>query len=883
MKIIKYALYAFIGIIVLAVALIAFIATTFNPNDYKQEVIDLVKKEKDRTLSIDGDISLSFWPKIGANLGKIAISEHQSDKEFASVNSAKVALAVLPLLKKQLVVDTVYIDGAKANIVKHKDGTTNFDDLLSGNEEEETSEAIHFNVQGINITNTAVNYSDEAADTKYVISKFNMESGQIALATPVDLKTDFHLSANQPNINADIKAQGNFLADPESQHFIAKGLDATIKGNMLDGKDVDITALGSVDATLSSNTILVDALKVLASGNFDGADMNVVLDAPALKVLKDQVSSNKITVALSQAKGSDNFKANLVLADMKGSPKSIQSSGISGDLSGIQGQRKLAGAFSSPLKGDLENLVFELPKLVGNLDIKDPALPNGAVKGDFNLGLFADVKKEKVKSNFDLNLDLTKLHGDVAVASFATPAINFNLNAGTLDLNQLLGTNTASSAPESKESSNATAPDLSALKTLNLDGKVKIDKLIYDKYKLTGLNVGVLANGNKLNLSGLNVKLDDSNIKGNFSISQFSNPLYSFLIDIDQLDANRYIQTEEKPADNTESDPDAPFDLSALKALNADGSIRIGKFKFDKTKASNIRIDLKAANGVANISPLSARLYGGSTNGAIKIDARNTPIIAINQKLNGINIGPLLQDSINNDMLSGKGSLSLNVTSTGNTVNLLKKTLSGKAAMNLADGAIKGIDIAGTVRSIQSKANLFKGKDSVDSDATKKTDFSELTASFNIKGGVANNKDLAMKAPILRLAKGDSYGDIDIGNESIDYLAKPTIVKSIKGQGGKDLNALAGFSIPLKIKGTFSEPTFNMDFAAIGKQMAQTKLIDKVTGSKSAAVKDVLKGDIKADTLKGLLGKKSDKSKAGAGTEKEDKPAEKVLKNLLKF
>jgi AsmA protein len=70
------------------------IAATFNPNDYKPLVVKMVKDKKERTLNIEGDIKLAFWPKIGANLGKVSISEHKSDKEFASIQSAQVALAV---------------------------------------------------------------------------------------------------------------------------------------------------------------------------------------------------------------------------------------------------------------------------------------------------------------------------------------------------------------------------------------------------------------------------------------------------------------------------------------------------------------------------------------------------------------------------------------------------------------------------------------------------------------------------------------------------------------------------------------------------------------------------------------------------------------------
>jgi AsmA protein len=113
-----------------------------------------------------------------------------------------------------------------------------------------------------------------------------------------------------------------------------------------------------------------------------------------------------------------------------------------------------------------------------------------------------------------------------------------------------------------------------------------------------------------------------------------------------------------------------------------------------------------------------------------------------------------------------------------------------------------------------------------------------------------------MKAPILRLAKGDSHGDIDIGNETINYLAKPTIVKSLKGQEGADLDSLAGFTIPVKITGTFSSPKYGMDFAAIGTALAKSNLLDKVGGDKGAVVKDLLGGGSKTDALNSLLSKK---------------------------
>jgi len=897
-KILKYGLIGLAGIIALLVLAVAIISATFNPNDYKPLIIKLVQEKKQRTLTIEGDIKLAFWPKIGADLGKVSISEHKSEQTFASIQGAKVSLALLPLLKKELVVDTIYIDGAQANIIKYKDGTTNFDDLLSKDEEE--SEQIKFDVDGVKVTNSAVNYSDEGTGAKYALSKFNLTSGHIALAEPIDLATDFSATANQPAIAADIKLKGNFLADPEAKHFAAKDLDASIKGDLLGGKDVDITMSGDIDAKPETREFLIDSLKLALSGQFDGAKVTLDLNAPALVAQKDEVTSKKITVNLNQEKASDSFKASLVLADIKGSPKALQSSGISGEISGTQGKRSVNGKFSSPFQGNLESLIFDLPKFAGNVDIKDPAIPNGSAKVNFNLSLHADVKQEQVNSKFMMNVDNTKLNGQVAVAHFKKPNIQFNLNADTLDLNKLLGASNKKAEPKKADPAGQKPADLSALANLLLDGKINIGNIIYEKYRLSGLNVNIKADGEKLALSGLNVKFDDSQIKGGLGISHFSKPLYTFDLDIDQLNLDKYIIASDKPAETKANTGDAPIDLSALKALNANGSIRIGNLRYGKTKASNVRVDLKAANGIATIAPLSANLYQGSMNGSLSVDARNTPSIAFKQDMKGIAIGPLLVDAINNDMLDGKGTLNVDVTASGNTVGAMKKALNGKSSLQLADGAIKGIDIAGTIRNAKSKLNVLKGQSSIGADQTQKTDFSELSASFDIKNGVAHNEDLAMKAPILRLAKGDSRGDVDIANETINYLAKPTIVKSIKGQGGADLDALAGVSIPVKVTGTFSAPKYGVDFASLGTAIAKSNLLDKVGGDKAGAVKSLIGDGDKVDALKGLLGKSKpaetapatgDATKTDSTTTEQPKSAEEIakekaeqkLKKLLNF
>ena len=852
-KILKYSLFALGGLILLVLIVMAVIAATFNPNDYKPLIVKMVQEKKQRTLNIEGDIKLAFWPKLGANLGKVSLSEHQGKKEFASVQGLKVSLALLPLLKKELVVDTIYVDGARVNIVRHKDGSTNFDDLLSKDEEE--SEQIKFDIDGVDVSNTMLTYTDEQAGSRYQVSDLDIEAGHIALGEPFDLETNFLLEASEPAVKAQVTLSGNLMVDPEAGHYVAKGLDATIQGAIAGGKGVNVKLSGDIDAKPDNTELLVDGLKLAMSGDFDGAELTADLQAPKLNILKDEVSGQSARLEFSWEKDADKAEGHLELADIKGSPRAVQSGGVKGNVSMTQGsERSIESQFSSPLNANLENLVFDLLKLAGDIKLKDPALPGGQLQGNFALKVHADVKQERAESDFSLNVDKSNLKGNVQVAGFAKPDIKFSLSADQLDLNKWLGKPQASSASAKTSSEPAKPADLSALNDLRLQGKVDIGSMRYEQYQLDNLAMTVNADGRQLSVNPFAVKLDDSNIKGSLGISRYANPLYTFDVDVDRLDADRYVTQPEgkRPEPVAKSDPDTPIDLSALRQLNANGELRIGWLNLANVKSTNVRIKVKSEGGVAELSPFSANLYEGSMAGTLRVDARATPSIAFKQDMKSILIGPLLVDAINNDMLSGKGNLSVDVTTQGNTVGEFKKKLDGKAALNLADGAVKGIDIAGTLRGFKDKLSSLKGESTVQGDKAKQTDFSEMSATFNIKNGVAHNDDLSLKSPLFRIA---GNGQVDIANETISYLVKPTVVATLKGQGGAGIEELNGLTVPIKVSGKFAKPSYALDFAGLGAALAQQKVLEKVGGEKGEAVQKLLKGD-KAGALEALLNKK---------------------------
>src|SRR5258706_15087934 len=81
-KIVKFVVLPLSALIVIVVAIGAYIAATFDPNQYKGQIVQAVKDKTKRTLKLDGDIKLSLFPSIGAKLGKSSLSEYPSEKEF---------------------------------------------------------------------------------------------------------------------------------------------------------------------------------------------------------------------------------------------------------------------------------------------------------------------------------------------------------------------------------------------------------------------------------------------------------------------------------------------------------------------------------------------------------------------------------------------------------------------------------------------------------------------------------------------------------------------------------------------------------------------------------------------------------------------------------
>lgn len=323
-----------------------------------------------------------------------------------------------------------------------------------------------------------------------------------------------------------------------------------------------------------------------------------------------------------------------------------------------------------------------------------------------------------------------------------------------------------------------------------------------------------------LKLSKVDLKLDDSRLTGALDIQNFASPALRFDLTLDKIDLDRYLApdknaTKSAPT-NTQATAPTELPLSTLRSLDVKGSFRIQEFKALNLKSQDAHILLNAKNGLINLGPNQAKLYGGTYRGETVVDVRaKQPQLKMDEKLQQVQIGPLLKDMQLFDHFTGTGNISLKFTGQGFDAAQIKKSLNGNANLAFRDGKIEGVDLIKVIEQGRALYEASRGKPvAVKANQSDATVFKSLTGNVIVNNGIARNEDLVLDGANLRAT---GRGSADLVREQLDYRLKVTVAE------GADRR---GTTVPVLVSGSFANPSYNVDFGELLKQEAK-KQIDK--------------------------------------------------------
>ena len=470
------------GVVALAVLLPLY----FDPNDFKQEIAEATKDKTGRDLTLAGDIGLSVFPWLGVELGESSLSNAPGfgDKPFAEFKNAAVRLQLMPLLRGEIEVGRVTLDGLRLRLAKNKQGVNNWQDMQAQMAKEDKPDAVKegedkkeekssfevksLQVAGVDIKDAAVYWDDAQAGTNTKLESLNIETGTLVPGKPAPVELNFVIDLGEPNVTGQVNAKAQLNVDVENQRYAAQGLLfelVAIGEGVPNGKQtISLTADASVDLaaqTLSLPNLVLNAAGGQLIGKLDGKK---IIDAPVLSgsLVGKNLSPRDIMKTLGQ--------------DV---PKTADSSVLS------------SASLDVKFDGPLDNL--QIKPLVAKLD-------------DTNINGSASLRRNSpLVIGFDLNVDSIDLDRYLPPTDKPKAKDSGGVKAAPPAEGKV------AKKEKSNDDVNSTEIPLDALKSLNMDGQLRIAKLMVKGMKMDKVGMDVESRAGVLKIKPLDAALYQGN------------------------------------------------------------------------------------------------------------------------------------------------------------------------------------------------------------------------------------------------------------------------------------------------------------------------------------------------------------------------------------
>jgi AsmA protein len=327
----------------------------------------------------------------------------------------------------------------------------------------------------------------------------------------------------------------------------------------------------------------------------------------------------------------------------------------------------------------------------------------------------------------------------------------------------------------------------------------------------------VRLNGSVVMINGLTGTLGGGAFNGWASVDVASKPLVKLDLDFQRLDlaataghAGAEAHPSQTAAPQASQAPpswsNATIDVMGLNYVDAQAKISAAEINIGDAHFAPAAIDITLGRGVLKCAVTNLGAYGGQANGEIDVDASGAePAYTLRTDLAGVGALPLLTSLADFDKLEGKLQAKISVRATGTSQRAIMSNLSGSTFVIFQDGAIRGLNVAGMIRSLTS--STLSGWQEGGNQAT---DLSQLSASFRIDNGRAITTDLNLVGPLVRMT---GVGTVDLGTKLMAFRVEPKLVMTTEGQGSTA--DPVGLGIPVIIDGSWSAPRIYPDMAGV--------------------------------------------------------------------
>lgn len=563
-KLIKIFVYLILTVVIVIALAIGGIVMFVNPNQFKPQITELVQKNANVILTIDGDIEWTFYPWLGLKVQNISVaSPNTPTVPIANIKLAQASILLKSLFNRELNINDVVLEGLSVSLLKDANGNTNWSlpkkaQTTEAKAEAEKNQSENSNtkptpnlyIKSISIKNANFIYKDAQKNQALALKNLNAVTGEVMLNQPVSVAFNSGYLLFNPKVEGNIEA--STIIDFNSAEKSLQMRDLKLK-NDIKMDDVQLlTELSTiVDMDLNAQLLQLSNLSIQSSGKVKDFAVN---NLQVQSVVKADLKKELLNVDQLKLSMDDLVVTGNVIVEKYSNDQLKFASNIA------------TNTFN--LKALLNQLKIELPQFESKT-----ALQKASIKMSVNGNL----------KNIDINpieiaFDDTKVKGSGAIALDKVPTIAVALKGDQLVLNHYLppkkqATNTsqetAKAHPKTKEPTN---PELIPVlpKTINVIADIQWERLTLDQLQLANNRVkGSLKNGDAV-LDQLSTNIYGGNLSFSGSLKGQKTPKVIFNGKIQKIDLTKVL-----PQISLKDYIDSDFLLSRLnqnhKNINVEG------------------------------------------------------------------------------------------------------------------------------------------------------------------------------------------------------------------------------------------------------------------------------------------------------------------------
>jgi AsmA protein len=639
-----------LGLLLIIVALGFALTHLFDPNDYKDEIRQLARDKASLELTLNGDIGWSLFPWLGLELTDATLASVDTpDKPFANLRLLGLSVRVLPLLRKELQMSDIRVDGLSLDLQRDEKGRSNWEnvgkpaanpsasastatnppaapdsDNSADSSVASSSGSLKLDIDSLIVNGARVDYRDLQKGQQFSAESIQLTTGAIRDGASVPIKLSAFFGINQPVVRARSELQGNLRFDRALQRYQLEDskLSGEISGEPFNGQTLTYSAQGQ---------LLLDQGAQIAEWN-------------GLKLSGNQLR------ALGEIK----------VRDLDSAPK------ISGGLS----------IAPLNLREFLATIGQKLPTLTDDKTLKQFELVT-RLSGTANSLSLDDLK---------VTLDDSHFSGQVAVADFSKQALRVQLKGDQLNLDRYLpapdkdaksssaarasevkasiasagesGSTPLPNAPTQHAWSNSEVLPLNSLRKVDLQLDLTLAQLTAEQQAISDFSLKAQGKNGLINLQQAQGKLGNGSFAINGTIdARPDSPLLSLHSTLKQIPVQAFLTKPEQPAPVK-----GLLDLTANLSTSGnsqrawvDGLNGTASFLLNKGVLVGANLEQQLCRGIATLNRKSL---------SSEVRSKDTPFDTLQGSLNinhGVASNPDLQVAVPGLGVKGNGDLDLRI------------------------------------------------------------------------------------------------------------------------------------------------------------------------------------------------------------------------------